>query len=446
MADTLSLDKVIEFVISRGGSVRLIGDDQQLWHAVGAGGVLRDIQATHGSLHLTELMRFADPSRRCRLPRPREGLPEALGFYLDRDRVHVGDLATMTDDVFTAWQPGHAAGRDAIMLAPTRDLVAELNQRARLHRLTADDTGRPHQPSPSPTATSLGRRHRHHPHQRPSPAHRRHGLGQERGPLDRSRRRQRRDCERPTRQERPPRDTARRPTSLPPSNSGTPRTIHTAQGVTADTSHTLLSGSEPRQLAYTALTRGRHANHLYLEVVGDGDEHNVIRPDHTHPLTATDILEQILARDDSSRSATTTARDAKTPALQLVTRSPATSTPSTLPPRQRLGPAQVATPRPQPTRSFADLTRADAWPTLRAHLMLLVSARPRPGPSNCTRQPRCARSTPLPTSPPSWTGASTTPACAAPAPAPALAARRPRGPRRRPRVGPLPGRAGRPGP
>ena len=49
--------------------------------------------------------------------------------------MHVGDLATMTDEVFTAWRNDHAAGADAIMLAPTRDLVAELNQRARQHRL-----------------------------------------------------------------------------------------------------------------------------------------------------------------------------------------------------------------------------------------------------------------------------------------------------------------------
>ena len=44
MADTLSLDTAVQFVIGRGGSVRLIGDDQQL-AAIGAGGVLRDIQA-----------------------------------------------------------------------------------------------------------------------------------------------------------------------------------------------------------------------------------------------------------------------------------------------------------------------------------------------------------------------------------------------------------------
>jgi hypothetical protein len=60
MADTLSLDTAVAFVSARGGQVRLIGDNQQL-AAIGAGGVLRDIVATHGALHLDELMRFTDP-------------------------------------------------------------------------------------------------------------------------------------------------------------------------------------------------------------------------------------------------------------------------------------------------------------------------------------------------------------------------------------------------
>jgi limonene-1,2-epoxide hydrolase len=69
MADTLSLDTAVAFVVRRGGSVRLVGDDQQL-AAVGAGGVLRDIQASHGAARLTELHRFADPCRGRRQPRP----------------------------------------------------------------------------------------------------------------------------------------------------------------------------------------------------------------------------------------------------------------------------------------------------------------------------------------------------------------------------------------
>jgi limonene-1,2-epoxide hydrolase len=78
MADTLSLDTAVAFVVRRGGSVRLVGDDQQL-AAVGAGGVLRDIQASHGAARLTELHRFADPAEAAASLALHDGRPEALG-------------------------------------------------------------------------------------------------------------------------------------------------------------------------------------------------------------------------------------------------------------------------------------------------------------------------------------------------------------------------------
>ena len=137
MADTLSLDAAVQFAIDRGASVRLIGDDQQL-AAIGAGGVLRDIKHTHGALQLTELHRFTNPAEAAASLALREGKPTALTFYLDHDRIHVGDLAKTTEDAFTAWVLDRSAGLDAIMLAPTRELVAELNRRARNHRLNGD--------------------------------------------------------------------------------------------------------------------------------------------------------------------------------------------------------------------------------------------------------------------------------------------------------------------
>jgi hypothetical protein len=139
MADTVSLDAVVQFAIDRGANVRLVGDDQQL-AAIGAGGVLRDITHTHGALHLTELHRFTDPAEATASLALREGNPTALNFYLDHDRVHVGDIAKTTEDAFTAWVLDRAAGLDAIMLAPTRELVAELNRRAR-HRLDHSPAG-----------------------------------------------------------------------------------------------------------------------------------------------------------------------------------------------------------------------------------------------------------------------------------------------------------------
>ena len=63
----------------------------------------------------------------------------------------------MTEDVFAAWQADRAAGLDSIMLAPTRDLVSELNQQARAHRLDGMDARDPThasaRPDGSPTAT-----------------------------------------------------------------------------------------------------------------------------------------------------------------------------------------------------------------------------------------------------------------------------------------------------
>ncbi len=104
--------------------------------------MLRDIQATYGAVRLTELLRFTDPAEAAATLALRDGKPEAIGFYLDNQRVHVGDLSTITEQVFTAWQHDRSQGLDSIMLAPTRDLVAELNRKARSHRLadTPPDT------------------------------------------------------------------------------------------------------------------------------------------------------------------------------------------------------------------------------------------------------------------------------------------------------------------
>jgi ATP-dependent exoDNAse (exonuclease V) alpha subunit len=45
---------------------------------------------------------------------------------------------------------------------------------------------------------------------------------------------------------------------------GYPVTVHSAQGVTADTSHAVLGGTTTRALAYVAMTRGRQSNTAYL--------------------------------------------------------------------------------------------------------------------------------------------------------------------------------------
>ena len=86
------------------------------------------------------------------------------------------------------------------------------------------------------------------------------------------------------------------------------------------------------------LTRGRHANHLYLQVVGDGDPHTVIRPDTISPRTPTETLQQILARDEAPVSASTLLRELNDPAARLSRRSSATPTASTSQPNSSSDP------------------------------------------------------------------------------------------------------------
>ncbi|MGO1385436.1 MAG: C-terminal helicase domain-containing protein [Arachnia sp.] len=94
-------------------------------------------------------------------------------------------------------------------------------------------------------------------------------------------------------------------------------TVHTAQGLTLDTTHGALTGTEFRQQLYVMMTRGRLANHVYVPVVGDGDEHAVLHPSSLLPETAVDVLESILSRDGAARSATTENREATAPASRL---------------------------------------------------------------------------------------------------------------------------------
>ena len=177
MADTLSLDTAVQFIIGRGGSIRLIGDDQQL-AAIGAGGVLRDIQASYGALRLTELHRFTDPAEAAATLAVRDGRPEALGFYLDRRRVHVGDPTTTLDAVFNGlagrpqpWSRCDHAGSDPGAGQPAQPTRPEPPPR-RHNPEPGDRVGR-RQPGQR-------RRPDHHPGQRPQTAHHRNRLGEKR--------------------------------------------------------------------------------------------------------------------------------------------------------------------------------------------------------------------------------------------------------------------------
>lgn len=316
LVDTLTLDRVVAFCAQRGATIRLVGDDQQL-AAIGAGGVLRDIASTHGAQRLEELVRFTDTAEAAASLDLRAGDPAALGFYLDHDRVHVGDTDTCVQDVFDAWTRAQHDGRDCLMLAPTRDLVAQLNDRARRARLDG------HMPDAevalrdgnhAPAGDTVITRHND----------RRPGAGgsdwvrngdrwtvtaiHDDGSLG-------------VRHARSHLSMVL-PAAYVANNVdlGYASTVHTAQGLTADEAHGIVTGTESRQLVYTMLTRGRIENHVHLALDAlpeTADDPTPMLPGIMEQLTATEVLEDVLARDGAAVSATTQQSVAASPTVLL---------------------------------------------------------------------------------------------------------------------------------
>jgi conjugative relaxase-like TrwC/TraI family protein len=370
MAGTLDLAAAVDYTLARGGSVRLVGDDHQL-SAVPAGGVLRDIAHAAGAVTLTELMRFSDPTEAAATLALRAGDPFAIGFYLDRARVHVGDLATTADQAYRDWAIDRAAGLDSVMLAPTRALSAALNARARTDRLTGTTTAGRDVPLADGNRASVG-------DTIITRANRR-DLTTNTGDWVRNG-----DRWTVTRAHRDGSLTAthrngagvRLPVGYVTADTelGYASTIHTALGITAHTCHGIFTGAETREQLYTALTRGAAANYAHLAIAGTGDPHDITKPHTVHPPTPGELIAGILARDNTQRSATSHRRDLTNPAPGLHAAVEQYLDALGLAAETLLGPDHLAELDATAAHLHPGLTHAPAYPTLRAHLAVHAAA------------------------------------------------------------------------
>lgn len=315
MAGTRDLAAVVRQVVVAGGSVRLVGDDQQL-SAVAAGGVFRDL-AEQGHAHgttvtLSELHRFTDSAEGAATLAIRDGDPTALDHYFDHDRVHAGDTGTATEAAYAAWKTDQQVGLASLLLAATRDTVRELNECARQDRL--DATGQPpgrevrlgDDTRASAGDTVVTRRN-------DRTLRARDGSWVKNGDRWRLLAVHPDGAISVAPRGRSTRTGAARPLTLPGGyvsehvQLGYASTIHGAQGATVDTTHTVLTGTETRQGLYVALSRGRETNHLYVGM--PAASLNGVGTDV--PETSADprqVLTNILARDGRALSATTVER------------------------------------------------------------------------------------------------------------------------------------------
>ncbi|WP_188547579.1 MobF family relaxase [Rhodococcoides trifolii] len=369
MTSTLDLDTAINELLRRGASVRLIGDDQQL-ASIAAGGVLRDIHDTVGAVTLSNVVRFSDPSEGAASLALRDGDDAAIGFYIDHGRVHVGSDVTVAYDAYRGWATDRAAGRDAVLLAPTLEVVNTLNARARTDRIAAGGA-RP------------GREVRLSD-----------GLAASAGDIICTRKNERRlpmtasdwvrngdrwTVEKATRSGKL---VVRhlglgRKLTLPAQyvadhvTLGYASTVHSAQGMTADVCHTVATGAETRQILYVAMTRGRHGNHLYLPTASNGDLQLAMTERGLLPPTAVDDLRTILARDGAQKSAHTTAREVNDPFRLLGPAAAAYRDAVGTAAETHVGPERLSHITQSAEGLVDAISDAPAWPVLRMHLAML---------------------------------------------------------------------------
>ncbi|MFI9503810.1 MobF family relaxase [Nocardia sp. NPDC052566] len=368
--------RLLRFLVDRGATVRCIGDPRQL-AAIEAGGADVDMDATapDATLTLTHVVRFDSSGEAAASLQLREGDPAALGWYLDNGRIHGGHEGAVHDDAFVAWTADHLAGRDTIMLAATHDVVTELNARARADRLarTGASVGAESRlcDGLAASAGDIIRTRRNNPKLR---------LGEQDwvrngytwtiiavhddGSLTATHRSTGRN---PSQTVRLPADYVSEHVRL-----GYATTIDSAQGITAETCHVALTGSESRPQLYVALTRGIFANHVYVPTALDGSESSFWSEPAANPRTAVEVLVRVLARDGAQKSAHTTMRDALDPhrrigrALDIYLDSIGVAAENSLGTEglDRLD-ADVETVR-------AHLTDCSAYPVLRQHLAIIA--------------------------------------------------------------------------
>jgi conjugative relaxase-like TrwC/TraI family protein len=325
MVGTQHLRTLLDAATTAGTKVVPVGDEHQLAPVAQRGGTFAQLVTDlPWAQRLSEVWRMHDHDERDASLAVREGGPAALrravGWYRRQDRLHTGDAVTMADDARTAWQADVAAGRDALLIADRWEMADAINIRihseridedaptvraARGHRLAAGDVVITRQNTIDiPTRTDRGAD--------ADPI--RNGQRWEVLAVDTNEGRiaaRRLDDGAIAALSG---DYLRQQVHL-----GYAVTVHAAQGVTADTCHTLLSAdSATRAIAYVGLTRGRHTNtvHLYDTRAGEDDhEHaETIVGQHTArrgtPGEAAAALRRVLGRSDHAATITDAAREA----------------------------------------------------------------------------------------------------------------------------------------
>ena len=330
------LADLIAYAKARGAKIILAGDTSQL-QAVENGGGMSLLAGALGYARLTEPVRFRNQWEQAASLRLRDGDTTVLAEYDQHARIIGGDPEQMTDAAAAAYVSLTASGTDALLMAADHALRRELNRRIREDLITLGTV----QPGPaviiadgtkaSPGDLIICTRNDHQV-EAGEPgrtlangdllridAITRNGLLVRRALNPDPRTGQRRWTAR-----------AFRYAGYQDAELGYAVTDHAAQGRTVHTGLAVITGTEDRQHAYVALTRGTDANIAYVYTASpktadpapgpkpapELDRYDKILaeragvpapvPEPAPPGTALGVLAAVLDHDGQQQSATQT--------------------------------------------------------------------------------------------------------------------------------------------
>ncbi|MGO1699614.1 MAG: MobF family relaxase [Micrococcaceae bacterium] len=305
MVSTAQLAELSRQAEHAGAKVLLVGDPAQL-EAIDAGGFLGWMDRKTSPAHLDQVWRFRNEWEREASLQLRKGNTNVLTTYDDQGRIHGDPEIDAADNAYQAWLADTRAGRTSILIAQTNSTVTELNTRAQTELVA---TG---QVDIESTANLRGDVFA--------------GVGDKL--LARRNNRNLRDDTgtfiangtqlQITAIEA---DGSAQATNLTTGGEvtldpdyltesvelGYATTAHRSQGVTVDTSHTIVSHDQFRELFYVSMTRGRQENHAYFDLDTDPETHS---PDEWGILTETpgpdhrlDALKGVLENSQAEKTA-----------------------------------------------------------------------------------------------------------------------------------------------
>ncbi len=280
MVGTRKLARLLDHAEHAGAKVVLVGDPRQLTE-IEAGGGFAALGHRLGATRLVANRRQTDPIEREALAELRAGhVDRALDRLAGHGRLTEGASSTeVRDQMIVDWRHATTRGDDGIMLARRRVDVTDLNQRVLVLRDTLGERTGPRVETDSGREFATGDRILTLRNDR------KHDLvNGDRGTIT--------EVDSTAGSIEVQFDRELRPRAIPAAyvaaghvDHGYAMTIHKSQGLTCDRAFVLVDDQTHAEAGYTALTRGRHENHLYA--IGDEkdlDHHGI--DDRPEPIDA----------------------------------------------------------------------------------------------------------------------------------------------------------------